>query len=260
MRSNPARHRIRISPEGPRRGHHGICRISGSIRAAAQNIHKITFWGSLGSFIFILFLSLPLIPDVFIIFFFLAGGNWTKKEFEARLWRRGVGQPKGMWGAVTAAYCVRTWGMLTHNRCLPEYVKSTPAVAASRWGQSTTVSCVQSPVSERKSWEGVTFSSLLDAEHAWSTGCARLLECIVYWASLSLFCLYHDTGVWFMVTIRDLKRTSNVSLGTVCSQYPSVPCRFLEKAFWKVKSRIHLQGSLYKKVRRLSKPFPLWVY
>lgn len=40
--------------------------------------------------------------------------------------------------------------------------------------------------------------------------------------------------MWFVVTIRNPKRTSNISVGAICPQYSHATCKFLEKIALKV--------------------------
>lgn len=47
--------------------------------------------------------------DISFQLLLLAGGNWAKKEFEARLWRRWNGKSQGVWGPVTKPYCRGPW-------------------------------------------------------------------------------------------------------------------------------------------------------
>lgn len=203
-----------------------------------------TFWGPFGSFVFVLFLCLLFLmcsPS-----FISAGGNWTKKEFEARLWGRGAGQPKGMWGTVTVASCVRTWGMLSRNRVsswITQAYVNTCCGCSLLGAVYHSFLCAVSYLWVTGNPEGLlSIDSLTLSVPEHMVHAAAGVYCIL--SLLVSFLLLSCTGVWLVVTVRDPKRMANPSIGAICSQYPSVTRQLLDKTAWKVNQESIASGPL----------------
>lgn len=68
------------------------------LRGISKNLVSYSLWE------YLLLGCFSPLSDISLLLLFLAGGNWAKEEFEARLWRRWNGKSQGVWGPVTEPY------------------------------------------------------------------------------------------------------------------------------------------------------------